>query len=474
MRRDAAAAAKINSTANDDADGAGARKAKTTLHLSGKLRPSPSMADLPHVITQTDDIRKTDENKKRDRQPKVEKDAPTRSARLDIDSSPQQQQARADLLGPSFSGIVGFDGFSDTPFGGSFDTFPTFTASAQPPPPPPPTDVKTKPKKRIPAALLRPHTYTDKYVPPTTLYAADPLKNIEKVPGPRYVAKPYSPPELQVTENNYEDDYSYSPPSYGYASPEPDYKPKPPPYKYHVPNYRPPIEPKPVEPLKPVIIQVAGQSTAVAAGPHHVPYSSPSPSYRPAEQSYNSGPVHGVEVESYRPTAPTEPYPKLSSYLTPDLYDKEPDNYLDQNQYYNADRLDDSKDDDQPLSFLADIGPSSFDFPGGNSFSFRNSRQKQTLDAGKKVAADKFSTTPIGKVEMGNFFAIPNHSDGFNSDGFDGFPHPDFPTDFGLATSESTIQERTQFFQSSKSAAFTERSQVFHVDRSAERRGGAR
>jgi hypothetical protein len=179
-------------------------------------------------------------------------------------------------------------------------------------------------------------------------------------------------------------------------------------------------------------------------------------------------------VENYRPSAATEPYPKLSSYLTPDLYDNESDNYLDNNQYYNADRLDDSKDD-QRLSFLDDISSPPFGFPSGNSFSFRNSRHKQIPDVdSKRVAADHVSSDPIGKVEVGKFFAIPNHSDGFGSDGFEGFPHPDFPADFGQATSESTIQERTQFFQSSESAAFRERSQLFHVDKSAQRRGGAR
>ena len=477
MRHDAAT--PNNSMA--DADAGGARKAKTTVHLAGKLRQSPSLATLPEAILQSsslsinDNVRKVDDQQKSVRQPKVGK-ASKRSARLDLAEAPQQ--GRADLPGPSFSGIVGFDGFSDAPFGGSFDTFPAFSAPSLPPPAAVPSK---KPKKRIPAALLRAHTYTDKYVPLTTLYVNDPLKDIEKVPGPRYVAKPYTAPELQAADFNAPADYSipsfgydlpeaqksyippsdYSIPSYGFASPEPQksYQPKSPPYQYHVPNFRPPIEAKPVEPGKPVIIQVGGQSAAGGqphGGPPHVPYSTSN--NNPVKPSFYSGPVPGGEGDGYRPPAPIEPYPQLTSYLTPDLYDREPDNYLDPNQYYEADRLDSTEDDQPSYS-----DGTSADFSSGLPFPFRSGSQWARGQEKKAGGEDDFRAAS----DSTGFF-------GEEGGGFAEFSLPNFPAHFGLATSESTLQERTQLFRPSESAAFKERTQLFQPFESTERRGGAR
>ena len=464
---DSTASRLSNSQASDSAT-SWSSKEKTPLWSSGKLRDSSTSAFVPpggkRIAPLSSLKAKDDDNQKMNRQrssrqPKVEQASQTR------------RQAKVDLAyePAGFSGVVGFDGFSDNPFGSTFDTFPSIETHQVVAIQSPLAEVGNKRlKKRIPAALLGPHTYTDKYVAPTdtdkhispsyadkyvsptTLYSPDPIRDVEKLPGPHYVAKPYTPPKVEETDNfsdipmytpqtsSYsaapEDVSSYALPYYGdLYKPKPEYKPQLPPYQYHKPNYRPPIATKPVEPLKPVIVLATGS-------PVHRPQPlSYSPASNPPEPLYNEPqPVYEENGGSgYNSVIPPEPYPKITSYLTPDLYPTEPENYLDPTQYFETDRNGHITEDDGYTDSKAGSSPTTSlsSSSAGPTFPFRRIHEEKKLEAGGFFTAA--SGRPGGIFGSGGGFAAFN------------IPDMSFPADFGLLTSESREQEgRTQAFQS--------------------------
>ena len=207
-------------------------------------------------------------------------------------------------------------------------------------------EVKPKHPKRevLPHAPTHKEPTKTKYkVPkdPSNLYVEDPWKNIDKVTAaaPPYIPQPLHNTGYQPEQFDTGPDIGYKPePAY---KPEPVYKPEPyhntevpykpkPVFHYKKPNYRPPIQAKPILHKQHEIVKTPYHEPK----PHHKPQHHPKlESYHRPEPYHKQKPYHKpapfYKPESYHEPAPyhkPEPYNKPEPYDEPEPYHK-PEKY---------------------------------------------------------------------------------------------------------------------------------------------------